>query len=593
MPKQVLSRRSTVFKYAGSVRIPTVLVIAAALAIILLWAGRDDPAGAQADCTFNRATGGWDNCATPGGALLNGDKAREIRACRYLYEHEVEGAYFDEAQDYLDIIVRAKVKTYWDARGYEFERLEDEPYTWAFNTSSRAFPVDWQWYERTSTEALNDNLELMEQHVLELQQSPQRPDLANLDETLALIEAQQALLTDLIRKNPRNTAPFFTYGTRNTLHVDRLPSWALAVDPDTAGFWQWYLRSGPRRKILAPDPDTLTVHSPALYGIMGLPRAMPRWNPTARLGIETLQCEAWAHIAYVASDWKEPYCPSARQHFGVGTSYSGGTPSWRYGTPDCLYRYRHCPSIYRPCRPRTQREPNAQRCRRPYTWKGRSCYHEIDRGTITGGGGAQATQSELADGPPGETFGDLTLGGLYGTRHGRGNAARWYQSGPDQEVPEPVWLTFDPVIEMNPHRKYLRVGIPTYVWLNNVPSSCLPKQPPFPLPKPDPDDWQGCQAQMVDGREASYQIIWPTKDTPLIDTVVRQAATRYKSVIAEKMVIDLESDGTPDHTCWTEDDDVADAERRLNRGWIGDKGVSAPGIRSVASRPITSRLQRG
>ena len=451
MPKQVLSRRATVLKNAGRVRISTVLVIASALAIILLWAGRDDPAGAQAGCTFNRDTGGWDNCATPGGALLNGDKAREIQACRYLYEHEVEGAYFDEAQVYLGIMVGDWVEGYRDAQGYEFERLEDEPYTWAFNTSSIPFPVDWQWYDRTSTKALRDNLDQMEQHVLELQEHPsQRPELdpAHLDETLALIADQQALLTDLYRSNPHNTTPFFTYGTRRTPQRDRLPSWALAVDPDTAGFWQWYLPPGKIRQILAPDPDTLVVSSPALYGIMGLPRAMPRWNPTARLGIETLRCEAWAHIAYIASDTYDPSCRSR----------DGWTNNGRDGRV-CHYKktvrvasYHGCGGHSAMCsgthpggsKPVTRTSTQPAYCARAGSvWVGDKCYHEKDRGTITGADGTQKTLSDLEDGPPGETFGDFGyIGGSYGTEPGRGKAARWYQSGPDQEVPEPVWLTW-------------------------------------------------------------------------------------------------------------------------------------------------------
>ena len=130
----------------------------------------------------------------------------------------------------------------------------------------------------------------------------------------------------------------------------------------------------------------------------------------------------------------------------------------------------------------------------------------------------------------------------------------------------------------------MRVGIPTYIWLQNVASSCLPSEAPFPLSNPEEDEWRGCQAGLVNGREnGPYPIIWPTLDARLEDKVVRQSGTRHRAVAGEKIVVDL-GDGTS-HTCWTEAVDIAAAERALDRQWMGNKGVAAPGIRFVTSRP--------
>lgn len=53
------------------------------------------------------------------------------------------------------------------------------------------------------------------------------------------------------------------------------------------------------------------------------------------------------------------------------------------------------------------------------------------------------------------------------------------------------------------------------------------------------------------------------------------------------MVVDL-GDGSI-HTYWTEDADVAAAEATLDRSWVGSKGVSAPDIRFVDSRPVNRK----
>ena len=72
-------------------------------------------------------------------------------------------------------------------------------------------------------------------------------------------------------------------------------------------------------------------------------------------------------------------------------------------------------------------------------------------------------------------------------------------------------------------------------------------------------------------------------DAPLEDKVVRQGA-RHRAVPVDRMEIDLGNGST--HTCWTEDADITTAEASLDRGWVGNKGVSAPGIRFVDSRPV-------
>ena len=130
--------------------------------------------------------------------------------------------------------------------------------------------------------------------------------------------------------------------------------------------------------------------------------------------------------------------------------------------------------------------------------------------------------------------------------------------------------------------------MPVYVWLDNVPKSCLPSESPFPSSTPQDGEWAGCQAEVVEGAEpvgnpVTYPIVWPTVDAPLEDKVARQAGNRHRAVAAEKIVVDL-GDGTS-HVCWTEDADIAAAESALDRRWMGNKGVAAPGLRFVDSRP--------
>ena len=328
----------------------------------------------------------------------------------------------------------------------------------------------------------------------------------------------------------------------------------------------------------AVNPDTRTLHA-----------IMPK-DLTAESAAAEPECDDsddiepdWSSINVMNNpDHEEPY---GRSGFGkYGYAKQPNNPIQIDGQWVHLrYRYRH---------PRCTGEIGG-RLRWVDSEDEWLCYEEEDRGSITGGGGDQATVSDLESGPIGETLRDTTRSGALGGSHGIGQGARWYARGPATDIPDPNSLTFDPVIGTSPSRGYLWLA-PNYVWLENVRKSCLPRESPFPAANPGPRAWTGCEAGVVEGAEPvgnpiTYPIIWPTVDAPLEDKVVRQAGTRHRAVAAHKMEIDLESDGIVDHTCWTEDADVAAAEATLDRSWVWSKGAAAPGLRFVHSRPDNRR----
>ena len=204
------------------------------------------------------------------------------------------------------------------------------------------------------------------------------------------------------------------------------------------------------------------------------------------------------------------------------------------------------------------------------------CYHEINEGTVTGTGGTQATEAELEDKDPG--FRERL----------RRNAARWYRRADPSHIPDPNWLVFPPKPHVQPRRDRVLAGVPAYISLNNVPKSCTPLEDPKPPSSPGRYDWRGCRLGVVERKEAGFiAITWPTRATPMIDTVSRWAGNRHRAVAAEKVVITAEDTHrglNQTHTCFTETTDIAAAE--TTRGWAGDKGYAAPGRRLVDSRPV-------
>ena len=191
----------------------------------------------------------------------------------------------------------------------------------------------------------------------------------------------------------------------------------------------------------------------------------PPWNPTTPLGIQVVDCEGWAHIAYVAAQSERPTCEDSDD---VGTDW------WNYnvmnvrdhedaygrsGFGKCGYGKILRESIqidgqtvwakFKYKSPDCDGEVGG-RVRWIDEKQAHLCYEEEDRGSITGGGGDQATIEDLGDEPIGETLGDVTRSSALGGSWGIGQAARWYARGPATDVPDPNWLTFDPIIGLAP-----------------------------------------------------------------------------------------------------------------------------------------------